>query len=68
MLASELAPYVEKINHVSERINSLSIKTKTIAFTLIQVYAPQRGTPSLEIDQFYQDLQDVADTARYKDA
>ena len=31
------------------------------------MYAPQRGRPSQEKDQFYQDLQDATDTARYKE-
>ena len=67
VLAPELAPYVEKVDCISERIISLSIKTKTVAFSLIQVYAPQRGRPSQEKDQFYRDLQDATDTARYKE-
>ena len=67
ILAPELAPYVEKVDCISERIISLSIKTKTVAFSVIQVYAPQRGRPSQEKDQFYQDLQDATDTARYKE-
>ena len=66
LLAPEMAPCVEKIDSVSERNLSISYKTKIIAFTLIQVYAPQRGRPSFAKDQFYQDLQDVTDTARYK--
>ena len=67
VLSPELAPYVEKVDSVSGRIIGISIKTKTVAFSLIQVYAPQSGRPSHEKDQFYQDLQDITDTARYKE-
>ena len=67
VLSPELAPYVEKVDSVSERIIGISIKTKTVTFSLIHVYAPQSGRPSHEKDQFYQDLQDVTDTARYKE-
>ena len=41
--------------------------TKTVAFSLIQVYAPQRGRSSQEKDQFHQDVQDATDTASYEE-
>ena len=66
VLSPELAPYVEKADNVSERILSISIKTRLAAFSLIQVYAPQSGRPTQEKDKFYQDLQDTTDTVRYK--
>ena len=67
VLSPELAPYVEKLDHVSERILSVSVKTKLVAFTLIQVYAPQRGRPVQEKDHFYQELQAATDAAKYKE-
>ena len=67
VLKPEIAPYVEKVDRISERIISVSVKTKKFAFTLIQVYAPQRGRPALEKEQFYESLQDATDTARYKE-
>ena len=67
VLSPELAPYVEKADNVSERILSISIKTRSAAYSLIQVYAPQSGRPTQEKDKFYQDLQDTTDTVRYKE-
>ena len=61
IISTELAPYMESVESVSERIICISIKTKTYAISLIQVCAPQRGRPFQEKDQFYQDLQDATD-------
>ena len=58
---------MDNIKNVTERIFSISINTKLLIFTLIQVYATQIGKPSLEKDQFCQDLQDITDTAGYKE-
>ena len=67
VLKPELAPYVEKVDRISERIISISVKTKKFTFNLIQVYAPQRGRPEQEKEHFYEDLQNATDTARYKE-
>ena len=63
--STERAPYVENVESVSERIISICFKTKTIKFSLYQVFVLQKGRPSPEKDQFYQDLQEATDTARY---
>ena len=67
VLAPEIAPYVEEIQQVSERIVCVSVKTKMVTFSLIQVYAPQSGRPAHEKDSFYQMLQDATDVIKYKE-
>ena len=69
VISPELAPYVEKVDNVSERILSISIKTRSAAFSLIliQVCAPQSERPTQEKDKFHQYLQDTTDTIGYKE-
>ena len=48
VLAAELASFVEMLDSVSERVIRISIKTNTMACTLVQVYVPERGKTSQE--------------------
>ena len=65
LLDPDVAPFVEEVQQISERIVGISIKTRNMAFSLIQVYAPQSGRPAQEKDTFYQMLQDVTDRIKY---
>jgi len=42
LVADNLAPYVEKVNNINERIMRIDMKLKT-GISMIQVYAPQQG-------------------------
>ena len=57
---------VEEIKQVFERIISLSLRTKSKRFSLIQVYAPQCGRPTRKREDFYQLLENTVDSVKYK--
>ena len=65
ILTDKLAPYVEKIDQVSERILGIDMKIEA-GVGLIQVYAPQQGRPTLEKDEFYQQLQETMESMKYQ--
>ena len=67
IVTPELSRNVEGVEYVNERIISISIKLKNGGLSLVQVYAPQQDRPSAEKDEFYETLQQVADSFRYRE-
>ena len=65
-LVSEcLAPYVEQVNNVNERIICIDMKLD-VGVSLMQVYAPQQGRPVIEKEQFYRLVQEAMDLMKYQ--
>ena len=50
-----------------KRQNDLCFQGKPFSITVIQVYAPTSNTKEAEIDQFYEDLQDLLKLTPKKD-
>ena len=48
-------------------MNSVRFQDKPINITVIQVYAPTSNTEEAEVEQFYEDLQDLLDLIPPKD-
>ena len=46
-------------NLKNDRMNSVHFQGKPFNITVIQVYAPTSNTEEAEIEQFYEDLQDL---------
>jgi len=61
VLALEITPYVEEVQHVSESTVGISVRTRFRKLSLIQIYAPQCGRPGQEVDQLYEMVQSSAD-------
>ena len=49
------------------RMISVHIQGKPFNITIIQVYAPTSNTEEAEIEQFYEDLQDLVELTPKKD-
>ena len=45
----------------NDRMISVHFRGKPFNITIIQVYAPTSNTEEAEIEQFYEDLQDLVD-------
>jgi len=65
LVAANLAPYVEKVNNINERIMSIDMTLET-GISIIQVYAPQQGRTTAEKEEFYRLLQEGMDDAKYQ--
>ena len=50
-----------------KRQNDLCFQGKPFNITVIQVYAPTSNTEEAEVEQFYEDLQDLLEITRQKD-
>ena len=46
---------------------SVHLQGKTFSITIIQVYAPTSNTEETEVEQFYEDLQDLLELTPQKD-
>ena len=46
-------------NLKNERLISLRLQSKPFNITVIQVYAPTSNAEEVEVEQFYEDLQDL---------
>ena len=55
-------------NLKNNRMNSVSFQGKPFSITVIQVYGPTRNTEEAEVEQFYEDLQDLVELTPKKDA
>ena len=62
ILREQLTSYVSRYSQVNNRIMKISIKTRQGKIALMRVYAPQQGRPQEEKENFYQTLQQVADS------
>ena len=54
-------------NLKNDRILSVHFQGKPLNITVIQVYAPTRNTEEAEVEQFYEDLQDLLELTAKKD-
>ena len=54
-------------NLKNERMVSVHFQGKTFNITVIQVYAPSSNAEEAEIEQFYEDLQDLLELTPNKD-
>ena len=57
--------YLEAIKN--DRMNSVCFQDKPLTITVIQVYAPTGNAEEAEIEQFYEDLQDLLELTPKKD-
>ena len=48
-------------------MNSVRLQGKPFNITVIQVYAPTSNTEEAEVEQFYEDLQDLLELTSPKD-
>ena len=46
-------------NLKNDRMNSVHFQGKPFSITIIQVYVPQSNAEKAEVEQFYEDLQDI---------
>ena len=51
----------------NERMISVRFQRKPFNITVIQVYAPTSNTEEAEVEQFYEDLQDLLELTPKKD-
>ena len=54
-------------NLKNNRMNSVRFQSKPFNITVIQVYAPTSNTEEAEVEQFYEDLQDLLEITPKKD-
>ena len=54
-------------NLKNERMISVHFQGKTFNITVTQVYAPTSNTEEAEVEQFYEDLQDLLELTPQKD-
>ena len=59
-------PYLDTISKTN-RIISVRFQGKPINITVIQVYAPTSNTEEAEVEQIYEDLQDLLELIPKKD-
>ena len=55
-------------NLKSDRMISVRFQGKTFSMTVIKAYAPTANAEEAEVDQFYEDLQDLLELTPKKDA
>lgn len=67
VLTPEMAERVDSVDFRSERIIGITLKLDTKNISMIQVYAPQQGRPVAEKEDFYNSLQDVTESAKYRE-
>ena len=53
--------------NLKNRMNSVSFQGKPFNITVIQVYAPSTNAKEAEVEQFYDDLQDLLEVTPQKD-
>ena len=54
-------------NLKNDRMNSVHFKGMSFNITVIQAYAPTSNTEEAEVEQFYEDLQDLLELTLKKD-
>ena len=59
---------VHECNLKNNRMISVHFQGKSFNFTVIQVYAPTSNTEEAEVEQFYEDLQDLLELTPQKNA
>ena len=63
--SDNLAPSVEKLNCINERIIGVDLKLET-GISLLQVYAPQQGRTTVEKEEFYRQIKETVDDENTK--
>ena len=58
---------VLKCNLKNDRMTSVHFQGKSFNITVIQVYAPTTNAKEAEVEQFYEDLQDLLELTPKKD-
>ena len=58
---------VHGCNLKNDRMISLHLQGKPFNITVIQVYAPTSNAEEAEVEQFYEDLQDLSELTPKKD-
>ena len=66
VLAAEIAPMVERVRQMNNRIINVDLNTRSGGISMVQVYTPQQGRLTREKDAFYEQLQECIDTAKYR--
>ena len=61
-----LAQYLEKVIPLNDRLIGIDLKLEG-GISMIQVYAPQQGRPTMEKEEFYQQLQELMEEMKYQD-
>ena len=59
--------YLDAISKTTEWLISVRLQGKPFNITVIQVYAPTSNTEETEVEQFYEDLQDLLELTPKKD-
>ena len=59
MVNKEVRNAVFGCNLKNDRMNSVHFQGKPFSITAIQVYVPQSNAEKAEVEQFYEDLQDI---------
>ena len=54
-------------NLKKDRTISVPLQSKSFNITVIQVYAPASNTEEIEVERFYEDLQDLLELTPKKD-
>ena len=67
IVSSKIGDKIADVKHINERMMELSIKEGNSYLDLIQVYAPQQARPEVEKDNFYEELQELADRMPHRD-
>ena len=68
MVNQEVQNAVLGYNLKNDRMISVHFKGKPFNITVIQVYAPNSNAEEAEVEQFYEDLQDLLDLTPKEDA
>ena len=67
MVSKRVQNAVLGCNLKNDRMISVCFQGKPFSITLIQVYAPTSNTKEAEVEQFYEDLQDLLELTSKKD-
>ena len=59
--------YLDAISKMTDRMTSVHFQGKPFNITVIQAYAPTSNTEEVEVEQFYEDLQDLLELTPKKD-
>ena len=59
---------MQYLDAISKRMIAVCFQGKLFSITVIQVYAPTNNAEEAEVEQFYEDLQDLLELTPIKDA
>lgn len=67
MLTPQLAERIDDVEYRGEKVISVMVNLGSKHLNLIQSYAPWQGRPTAKKEEFYNILQEVYETVRYKE-